>query len=600
MKFTRTALSATLSLLCLLAPVADAIGGSINKQFLQLKKAQQARERISGHISVGLTAGKPAVPAELYSVKRFSMEMPLDHSENKTNNETFMNKFWVYDRYYSTGGPVFLYHGAETNMSEYAEYWLTDSVITSMLQEFGGMGIVFEHRYYGGSTPQPVDLRYLTTANAIADVDYFAHRFKSGKYPEQDKTPKATPWILLGASYGGNLASFVREKYPETIFAAYSSSAPVQAEVDMGAYFDRIYHGIFKLNPACARNLHSAILYIDQQLSNGTRANAAIKKLFLGPGGEDNTDGDFADSLAFQFHTFQTSGLDDLSDDDDTQTLKNLCNWINTDGANNTSPDEGWEKSKEGKWIATRWASYPSLADWIYGYSGASCGGYNASADVVWPCALGNVYSDPDDVHWRWQYCTEWGYFQSGNEGPFQLVSKYSDVQHWKSQCEKQFEDTGDTLPALPITNITNSLYGGWSRPQPRTFYAINDMDPWSVLGFYSNDTDAPLYHVSNVVPGCEDKISGNNIFGYLLKDSYHAQDILGDRLGNDTGKPATDFFKVKRHNDKIECLEDKCDGKAESKQVNDYGITSYPGDDSEDKHNHSNHNDSVIKLKDI
>ena len=42
--------------------------------------------------------------------------LPLNHSDPMSTK--FCNRFWVHDRFYRTGGPVFLYHAGEGNAQE--------------------------------------------------------------------------------------------------------------------------------------------------------------------------------------------------------------------------------------------------------------------------------------------------------------------------------------------------------------------------------------------------------------------------------------------------------------------------------------------------
>lgn len=112
--------------------------------------------------------------------------------------------------------------------------------------------------------------------------------------------------MFIGGSYPGTRAALVRKKYPETIFASFSSSAPVQAQIDMSAYFDQIYRGLNALGfKNCTNDIVAAIKYIDDQLSKADTA-AAIKKQYLGVGAENNSNEGFADVLGFIYYSWQS------------------------------------------------------------------------------------------------------------------------------------------------------------------------------------------------------------------------------------------------------------------------------------------------------
>lgn len=89
----------------------------------------------------------------------------------------------------------------------------------------------------GQSKPYPINLnttseqmQYLTTEMALKDFVLFANTFKWG---DAAVSPQQAPWVVVGGSYPGMRAAFLRKLYPETVYAAYASSAPIQARKDM-------------------------------------------------------------------------------------------------------------------------------------------------------------------------------------------------------------------------------------------------------------------------------------------------------------------------------------------------------------------------------
>ena len=113
--------------------------------------------------------------------------------------------------------------------------------------------------------------------------------------------------MFVGGSYPGIRAAIVREKYPETIFASHSSSAPVHAQIDMSVYFEQVYRGLNAMGfKNCTNDIVAVIKYIDDQLSRESSA-AAIKKQYLGASAENNSNEGFAYALTLIHYSWQSS-----------------------------------------------------------------------------------------------------------------------------------------------------------------------------------------------------------------------------------------------------------------------------------------------------
>lgn len=67
----------------------------------------------------------------------------------------------------------------------------------------------------------------MSSGQALEDAAYFVKSMN-----KVHKLPQGTKWIVFGGSYAGNLAAWMRDKYPALVHGAVSASGPVLAKVD--------------------------------------------------------------------------------------------------------------------------------------------------------------------------------------------------------------------------------------------------------------------------------------------------------------------------------------------------------------------------------
>jgi hypothetical protein len=359
--------------------------------------------------SLASVADGPTQPP-LEKISAEYVSLPIDNFA-PTKHGRFNNRYWAASSSYKPGGPVFIYDVGEANASSNALFRIQNSTsfFKQMVDKYNGVGIVWEHRFYGNSSPGgPVNIntpaesfRFLNTEQSLADVAAFASQFSlKNRGINYTLTPEKTPWVFVGGSYPGMRAAFMREKYPNTIYASYASSAPVQASVDQSFYFEPVWRGMQKYGFGnCSRDIQAATRYIDGVFDSRDKAAAdQLKIMFLGKGAEKNSHATFADALTTIFATWQSYGVESGN-----TGLRQLCDWIETP-SNTTSVQSS--NQKKIPQAVQRWASYPYFAPNVNNYLETNCSG---KADVVGDCDLDRKFTDPAMISWTWQYCTQWG-----------------------------------------------------------------------------------------------------------------------------------------------------------------------------------------------
>ena len=178
----------------------------------------------------------------------------LDHYDTSVLNPSadakWDQKFYYDERFWcGEGCPVFLMIGGEGPQGPISEKLFMYGVA----EEQGALMVSLEHRYYGESYPTKdmsnPNLVYLTSSQALADLARFIEYISSlSPQSTEEELCKAEPcltvkapvkdskWVSFGGSYPGNLATWLKLKYPSSVVGTIGSSAPVKGDYNYFKY----------------------------------------------------------------------------------------------------------------------------------------------------------------------------------------------------------------------------------------------------------------------------------------------------------------------------------------------------------------------------
>ncbi|KAJ7981085.1 Lysosomal Pro-X carboxypeptidase [Quillaja saponaria] len=168
-------------------------------------------------------------------LKTFYYNQTLDHFNYRPDSyTTFPQRYLINFKYWAgANAPIFVYLGAEAPIDNSTT---NIGFLNENAGSFNALIVYIEHQYYGQSVSfgsleeaykDASTLGYFNSAQAIADYTEIILHIKK-KYQA-----KNSPVIVIGGSYGGMLASWLRLKYPHIALGALASSAPI-------LYFDDI------------------------------------------------------------------------------------------------------------------------------------------------------------------------------------------------------------------------------------------------------------------------------------------------------------------------------------------------------------------------
>src|SRR5262249_34294992 len=159
-----------------------------------------------------------------------------DHFNNR-DGRTWFQRYYYGAEYWdgNPNAPIFFELGMEAEFLQVIAEM--DYYLWAAAKAHRGLTLFVEHRYYGPSQPtggrfSDEDLVLLTTEQAIAD---FAALLVSVRAALNNSTG---PVILSGCSYSGELAAFMRVKYPHLAIGAVAGSPNARF---MSANMDRFF-----------------------------------------------------------------------------------------------------------------------------------------------------------------------------------------------------------------------------------------------------------------------------------------------------------------------------------------------------------------------
>ncbi|TID16045.1 Proteasome subunit beta type-3 [Venturia nashicola] len=427
--------------------------------------------------------------SSLYDAHNFSV--PIDHWHNDTiyephSNGTFPMRYWYDATYYEPGGPVIALMAGETSGVDRLPY-MQKGILAQLAQATGGLSVIVEHRYYGTSFPVPdlsiENLRFLTTDQSLADTAYFAKNIVFEDLDvDYDLTSDGSPWIVYGGSYAGAYVAFLRKLYPDVFFGAISSSGVPEAIIDYWQYW------LGPLNygpPDCMNTTQDFFEVIDGILigENNTKLTSRLKTTFLLP--NVTYDDDFANVLSEHgIGQWQGRNWDPAVG---SPKFDYYCGNITNDTVLYTE----LEDSREELLSLTEISGYDDVDDTFITRMINFIGFLNATTNCT--KAQDTCFGSHDPAHyqrfsirtqgwrsWSYQYCTQWGYFQTGSGFPEDIqppVSRLLDVEYLSIVCREAFNLTGP--PDIDAIN----KYGGFDIAYDRLAFVDGAGDPWKYAG---------------------------------------------------------------------------------------------------------------------
>jgi pimeloyl-ACP methyl ester carboxylesterase len=370
----------------------------------------------------------------------------LDH-QDLSSSVTFQQLFYVNDTYWNPFKPIiFLMIGGEGPLSP--AYVAGHFITGELAAQYGAMNVALEHRFYGQSVPNndssTANLKYLSSAQALEDLVTF-RLYLVQKYGPAE-------FVLFGGSYSGSLSAWARLKYPQLFVGSIAASAPLQAVLNFGRYFDVVSDSV---GPQCSAQIAASTAMVEQMVQTPAGLNK-LAQMF-------NTCAPIAQADIPNFVASLSGPIAETVQYNDDANRRDydipvIC------GLLENAPD-----ALTG--LVNLWNSYNN-------HTGVA----GQCTDVSYSSYIQSMQATSAGRSWTWQTCIEFGYFQTGENSSLPF-SKLISLEYFVQQCQDIFGIQGLT----PNIDWINAYYGGDDIVTSNTCFTDGTIDPWHALGTYQN-----------------------------------------------------------------------------------------------------------------
>ncbi|XP_062136951.1 putative serine protease K12H4.7 [Drosophila sulfurigaster albostrigata] len=447
-------------------------------------------------------------------------EQRLDHFTPK-DTRTWQQRYYVNDQYYrnDSQAPVFLMIGGE---GEATKKWMHEGAWIHYAEHFGALCIQLEHRFYGKSHPtsdlSTTNLAYLSSEQALADLSNFVIAMKA-----KHNLADTQKWIAFGGSYPGSLAAWAREKYPNLIYGAISSSGPLLAQVDFKEYFEVVKASLASYKPECVEAVQRSFAQVEILLRHMIGQRNLDDKFKTCTPLKDSIENPLDIASFFENIAGNFAGVVQYNKDNSphaTVTIDEICDiMLNTT-------------------IGPPVTRLGAVNDLLLKDSKTKCLDYKYDKMVA---DMKNVSWDSETAkgmrQWIYQTCTEFGFYQTSENKSDTFGDRFG-VDFFIRQCMDVFSDRMDSKYLDQVVAQTNKYYGALKPETTQVLYVHGSIDPWHALGLYvSANTKTPTIYIEGTAhcanmyePSSSDppqlKEARNKILKFLAKllDGYASQ----------------------------------------------------------------------------
>ncbi|XP_056140106.1 thymus-specific serine protease [Lampris incognitus] len=386
----------------------------------------------------------------------------LDHF-NGADSRVWKQRYFVNDKFYRSGGPVFLMIGGE---GPAVLAWMVEGTWLTYAQKLGALCLMLEHRFYGQSHPtvdlSTENLRFLSSRQALEDLAHFRTVMAESKGLTEKK------WVAFGGSYPGSLAAWFRLKYPHLVHASVATSAPIHAAVNFPEYLEVVWRSLASEKPDCPLLVKKASDTLVERLKD--------------PKTYDNITKDFNLCSKLQLQTEM----------DSSYVLETLAgNFMDVVQYNQDNREfEGVVGTNITIQVLCDIMADASLGDPYVRYAAVACLMMNTFSMKCLDVSYSNYMRDMTNTSWdgpaagggrQWVYqtCTEFGFYQS-TDSPNQPFDGFPLPYHVK-QCADFYNISSKTL--VEAVAQTNEHYGSYGIHSTRIVFPNGSIDPWHALG---------------------------------------------------------------------------------------------------------------------